>query len=72
MSKAFDKFFEDNLHDFQIERINIDNPKFKESGRIHDWRNHVPVSEIWNDLSDEEKKVFAFIAAVEADKEQWD
>ena len=74
MSKAMDKLFESELFDWQRERIDIENPQFKKAGRIHDWRNHVPyeVKEVWNELSAEERKVFALMAGEAADMEEWD
>ena len=74
MSEAFNKYYESTLYDWQRERIDINNPEFKKAGRIHDWRNHIPypVKQIWNELSEEERKVFAQMAGISANNEDWD
>jgi len=53
---------------------NIDDPKFDEAKRVHDWRNHVPfdMKDMWTRLSKETRLVIAIMAAEAADEEHWD
>jgi len=63
-----------NLFEDFIEHINLDNPKFENKTRVHDWRNYVPDEWIkeWSSLTDREKKIIAVMAETQADKEEWD
>lgn len=59
---------------FERRNGNIEDPKFDEAGRVHDWRNHVPfyLKEMWTKLSKETRLVLAIMAADAADMEHWD
>lgn len=74
MSEAMDKIFERELFDWQRDKINLDDPQFKEASRVMDWRNHVPyeIKKVWDKLSLEEKKVIAYFAENGAQREDWD
>ena len=51
----------------------IKNPKWQETTRIMDWRNHVGIwQECWDKLSFETRFVIYYNARKEADKENWD
>ena len=53
---------------------NWDKPDWKEYDRIHNWRNHINsmVKEIWDTFSDQQKKILAMVAEVDAMQEDWD
>lgn len=71
--------FEDLCYTGLVERVEevysaIENPRFEDAGKIHDWRNYVPrkIKKVW-DLLDNEARVVAFyLAQLEADREEWD
>ena len=50
------------------------NPKWKEGGHVHNWRNHVGprIREAWLTFTLEQRRILALTAADEADKEEWD
>lgn len=52
----------------------LENPKFEEAGKVHDWRNHVPeeFEKEWDNLTLREKQIIHFMAEKEADREEWD
>jgi hypothetical protein len=52
----------------------IDNPKWDEAGRVHDWRNYIPdvVKVIWDHLSVETRLMAAYMAEVQANREEWE
>ena len=52
----------------------IDEPGWGERGRVHDWRNHVPLAIMkkWDDLSRESRFLVFAMAAEQAHNETWD
>jgi hypothetical protein len=54
--------------------INIDNPEFDKTARVHDWRNYVPYNwqENWFKFTSQERQIIAVMAQNQADKEDWD
>jgi hypothetical protein len=52
----------------------MDDPRFDEAGRVHDWRNYVPdlLKNMWAGLPREAKIVAAWITADRARAEDWD
>lgn len=52
----------------------LENPSWDASGRVHDWRNHVPQNlvNVWADLSIETRAAIYFIASEAASEEKWD
>lgn len=52
----------------------IENPKWEETGRVHDWRNHVPswFEEVWDKLGIETRYALYVVAKQEAGREEWD
>ncbi len=63
-----------NLFEDFIKRIDLNNPKFNEVAKVHDWRNYVPYDwqNNWNELTEREKKIIAVMAETQADNEEWD
>ncbi len=49
-------------------------PKWKEAGNVHDWRNHVTeeVRAIWHTFTDKQKYVLATAADYHAGNEEWE
>jgi hypothetical protein len=58
----------------ELSMINIENPDFENTTRVHDWRNYVPNDwqNNWEQFTDRERKIVAVMAQVQADKEEWD
>jgi len=56
------------------EKLDLNNPKFEDATRVHDWRNHVlyQFTEDWENLTDREKKIIYIIAEDSANDEVWD
>jgi hypothetical protein len=54
--------------------IDIDNPKFEEKTKVHDWRNYVPYDwhKNWNEFTERERKIIVIMAEMQADSENWD
>ena len=63
-----------NLFEEFTSGIDINNPKFGEHTKVHDWRNYVPDEwvEKWDDLTERERKIIAVMVEIQADKEEWD
>jgi hypothetical protein len=63
-----------NLFEDFIKHIDLNEPKFEQATKVHDWRNYVPYDwqKDWNDFTDREKKIIAVMAETQADKEEWD
>jgi len=63
-----------NLFDDFISGININNPQFEKTTKVHDWRNYVPYEwqESWCEFTERERKIIAVMAETQADKEDWD
>lgn len=57
-----------------VKNIDLNNPRFEESGKCHDWRNHVPAEwkKDWNTFTVREKLIIIVMATMQADKEEWD
>ncbi len=70
MAKSINKI---KLFDDFISNINIENPKFEERTKVHDWRNYVPFEWMnkWNEFSEREKKIIAVMAEMQAVNEDW-
>lgn len=62
-----------NLFEGFIENINLNEPKFQERKKVHDWRNYVPSDwrKNWNDFTENEKKIIAVMAEMQADAEDY-
>lgn len=58
--------------DYWVPRLN--QPDFRNRGRVHDWRNHVPdeLREMWPQLTFRERAIIALIADDLADGENWE
>ena len=56
------------------ETININNPEFEKSTRVHDWRNHVPsdFKDKWSELTSRERRIICYLAEDAAEHEHWD
>lgn len=67
---------EDLFKDFEsdLSMIDIDNPDFKNAGKIHDWRNYVPYEweKNWHLFTERERKIIAVMAEKRANAEEWD
>ena len=51
----------------------LKDPKWDETGKIHDWRNYVGCwRECWDKLNIETRFALFHIARTQADQEQWD
>lgn len=52
----------------------LENPKFDEATRVHDWRNYVPImaEENWERLSLETRTYIAYMAKKQAENEEWE
>jgi hypothetical protein len=61
-------------HTYSYRKINVNDPKFDEAQRVHDWRNHVStdMKDLWDNLSKESRLILAIKAAEDADKEVWE
>mgnify|MGYP006901787204 CR=1 FL=1 len=68
------KEIEKVYHDESWESLDLDNPKFEEANKVHDWRNYVPdvVADQWEYLSEETKKVVFIMADAQAQNEEWE
>lgn len=58
----------------QISMIDIENPDFKNTSKVHDWRNYVPYDwqKNWEQFTERERQIIAVMAQSQADKEEWD
>lgn len=63
-----------NLFEDFIKNIDLNDPKFEQTTRVHDWRNYVPDEwqKDWNKFTNREKKIIAIMAETQADSEEWD
>lgn len=54
--------------------FDLSDDTFGRTGRIHDWRNHVPLSviDIWETLTLRERFVAALVAQNMAEREEWE
>lgn len=52
----------------------VNDPKWGEAHKVHDWRNYVPSGfrHLWKDLSDETRIAIIAIAERQANAEEWD
>lgn len=50
------------------------NEKFKNVGRVHDWRNYIPIElqELWSELTDRERRLVFMFCEKESNDEEWD
>lgn len=58
----------------ELGMIDVNNPKFEQVGKVHDWRNYVPYEwqKNWDNFTDREKQIIAVMAEMQADAEVWD
>jgi hypothetical protein len=63
-----------NLFEDFISEININNPQFEKTTKVHDWRNYVPYEwqQEWDNFTERERKIIAVMAETQSDKEEWD
>lgn len=63
-----------NLFDEITEGVNLHDPKFDQTRKVHDWRNYVPFEwqKDWNEFTDREKKIIIVMAETQAEVEEWD
>ena len=63
-----------NLFEDFIKNIDLNDPNFEQTTRVHDWRNYVPDEwqKDWGKFTDREKKIIAIMAEAQADSEEWD
>jgi hypothetical protein len=68
------KMTKENLIDEFIKNIDLNNPKFEDVGRVHDWRNYIPKEwvECWSEFTEREKKIMIVMAEAQANEEDWD
>ena len=54
--------------------MDIDNPKWEEAGKVHDWRNYVGerTKAIWHTFTQEQRRAIALDADDSASNEEWD
>lgn len=52
----------------------LNNPNWKDGGRVHNWKNYVDdsIKKIWPSLTKNEKIIIAFYAQQKAYNEDWD
>lgn len=60
-----------------FENINnsiLEDPKFEETGKVHDWRNYIPDEfiEEWEQLTLREKQIIYILAEKQASNEEWE
>lgn len=57
-----------------LSMIDINNPDFKSTSRVHDWRNYVPYDwqKNWEHFTERERQIIAVMALSQADDEEWD
>lgn len=69
MSEFEKRYYAESFH-----KANLDDPKWDEPLKVHDWRNYVGdcVKSIWNTLSIETRAAIALDADKQADNEEWD
>jgi len=58
----------------ELSKNDISNPDFKNTGKVHDWRNYVPYDwqNNWHQFSERERQIIAVMAQMQADNEEWD
>jgi len=63
------KLFEDS-----IKNIDLSDPKFENTSKVHDWRNYVPEEwrKDWDRFTLRERTVIAVMAETQACNELWD
>lgn len=62
------------IEDIDISHIDLSKPDFENKGTVHDWRNYVfeELEEKWEYLTNRERKIIAYMAKYQADREEWD
>lgn len=60
--------------EFEVNGVDVRNPRFDEARRVHDWRNYVGerTRSIWGGLSDQHKIAIARDADDRAGNEDWE
>lgn len=55
-------------------QFDLSDDTFERTGRVHDWRNHVPprMVEVWHRISEIERYAAAYVAQYAADQEEWE
>lgn len=63
-----------NIFEKFTQLIDIENPRFEDAGKVHDWRNYVPYDwqKNWFEFTERERQIIAVMAETQADKEDWD
>lgn len=58
----------------ELSMIDINNPDFENTSKVHDWRNYVPYEwqKNWKELTERERQIIVVMAQSEADQEEWD
>ena len=58
----------------KLSMIDIEKPDFKNTTKVHDWRNYIPYDwQInWNQFTQRERQIMAVMAQSSADIEEWD
>ena len=58
----------------ELSMIDIENPDFKNTSKVHDWRNYVPYDwqKNWHLFTERERQIIAVMSQSQADKEEWD
>lgn len=52
----------------------FESQNFNDVSRVHDWRNYVPdeIKEVWDNLTERERKLIFIMCEPIADREEWD
>lgn len=64
--------FQDYVAELSI--IDINNPDFENTSKVHDWRNYVPYDwqKNWAEFTERERQIIAVMSLSQADNEEWD
>jgi hypothetical protein len=67
IEKLFKETNDTSFHKFE-------NQDFEDVGKVHDWRNYAPeeIVNVWDKLTDREKKLIFIMCETMADREEWD
>lgn len=58
----------------ELSHIDIDNPEFDNTSKVHNWRNYIPPDwkSNWKNFTESERKIMIIMAQIQADNENWD
>lgn len=64
----------ENLFKEFTKEIDINNPDFANTTKVHDWRNYVPFEwqKSWLEFSERERQIIVVMAEMQSDNEEWD